>query len=406
MQRGHIFKHRHAWFVKYYDVQLTNGVRVTKRVCKRLAPINETYRTKSDVRTLADKILNPINTGAVTPESSMLVTDFIETVFLPYIQREMRPATYKNYRKDLYEKHIKSRLGAVRLRDFKTVHGQRLLRSITGFKQDAKGRTTILRAKAMLSSAFKHARREGILDSENPMRDTSVAGRPTKFKGPVYSVNEIEWMLISPYGDDGTAKTVIATAALTGLRLSELRALRWSDFDGETIQVARSVWRTHIGPTKTDDSEATVPVLPLLQKALEKYRKGAPDDAYIFAGQDTRRKREGTPRRGFALNLANLADRVIKPALQTCVKCQKWRSKHIEESHDFEWDKIQRWKGWHAFRRGLASNLYALGVQPKVIQAILRHSDIGTTLSYYVQTPDEDTREALQQIEDAFPFGL
>jgi integrase len=44
--------------------------------------------------------------------------------------------------------------------------------------------------------------------------------------------------------------------------------------------------------------------------------------------------------------------------------------------------------------------------QPNVIQAILRHSDIGTTLAYYVQTSNEESREVLQIIESAFPFGL
>jgi hypothetical protein len=50
------------------------------------------------------------------------------------------------------------------------------------------------------------------------------------------------------------------------------------------------------------------------------------------------------------------------------------------------------WKGRHSFRRGLASNLYELGVSPKIIQGILRRSDIGTTLSYYVQVPEEESR--------------
>ncbi len=58
-----------------------------------------------------------------------------------------------------------------------------------------------------------------------------------------------------------------------------------------------------------------------------------------------------------------------------------------------------RWNGWHPFS-DLASNLYSLGVQPKVIQAILRHSDIGTTLSYFVQTPADESKAALQKIED------
>lgn len=32
------------------------------------------------------------------------------------------------------------------------------------------------------------------------------------------------------------------------------------------------------------------------------------------------------------------------------------------------------WHGWHAFRRGLATNLHRLGVPDIVIQAMLRHS--------------------------------
>ena len=41
--------------------------------------------------------------------------------------------------------------------------------------------------------------------------------------------------------------------------------------------------------------------------------------------------------------------------------------------------------GWHAFRRGLATNLHALGVDDKTIQAILRHSSIGLAMNVYVK---------------------
>jgi integrase len=82
------------------------------------------------------------------------------------------------------------------------------------------------------------------------------------------------------------------------------------------------------------------------------------------------------------LNLANLARRVIIPALQS-----------VEGA-------ALEWKGWHAFRRGLASNLYDCDVSPKVIQAILRQSDIGTTLEYYIKTDTAKSREALQKIEN------
>jgi hypothetical protein len=50
--------------------------------------------------------------------------------------------------------------------------------------------------------------------------------------------------------------------------------------------------------------------------------------------------------KGTPLNLNNLLNRVILPALRKAV--------------------IQ-WHGWHAFRRGLATNLYCLSVQDKTI---------------------------------------
>jgi len=56
----------------------------------------------------------------------------------------------------------------------------------------------------------------------------------------------------------------------------------------------------------------------------------------------------------------------------------KQESEHKPEGHTFERDKsLPLWHGWHAFRRGLATNLHALGVDDKTIQAILRHSISG-----------------------------
>jgi integrase len=44
------------------------------------------------------------------------------------------------------------------------------------------------------------------------------------------------------------------------------------------------------------------------------------------------------------------------------------------------------WYGWHAFRRGLASNLSDLGVPDTAIQQILCHGDLATTEKFYRKT--------------------
>lgn len=78
-------------------------------------------------------------------------------------------------------------------------------------------------------------------------------------------------------------------------------------------------------------------------------------------------------------NLDNLARSVIMPALGCCTVCQKQEDEHKPEGHEFQRNKaLPEWHGWHAFRRGLATNLHALGVDDKTIQAILRHSKSGS----------------------------
>src|ERR1017187_1626453 len=72
------------------------------------------------------------------------------------------------------------------------------------------------------------------------------------------------------------------------------------------------------------------------------------------------------------MNLPNMVRRVIVHLLMRCSVCHNPKHFHPKD-HTFQLDEaIPKWKGWHCFRRSLASNLYALGVKPKVIQAILR----------------------------------
>ena len=58
------------------------------------------------------------------------------------------------------------------------------------------------------------------------------------------------------------------------------------------------------------------------------------------------------------------------------------------------------WKGWHGFRRGLASNLNRLGVDDSVIQAILRHSTVAVTQRCYIKTTSHDAIAAMQRLAD------
>jgi integrase len=51
------------------------------------------------------------------------------------------------------------------------------------------------------------------------------------------------------------AWTVVLTAALTGLRKSELRGLAWDDFDGKELSVRHSVWNSIVSEPKNKSQQ-------------------------------------------------------------------------------------------------------------------------------------------------------
>jgi integrase len=103
---------------------------------------------------------------------------------------------------------------------------------------------------------------------------------------------------------------------------------------------------------------------------------------------------------GEPISLNNVLTRRIKPALSRCALCSKAAHNHAEADHGFKQDNsMPKWHGWHAFRRGLATNLNRLGVQDKTIQAILRHSNLSITMNVYVKTAREGAVAAMKTLE-------
>jgi len=365
-QKGYVFHKGKSWFVRYCDdVRQSDGSYKRKLVCKKLpVPYGGEYRTKKSVAPFVKELLAPINSGLLNPESTMLVSEFIESVYFPkFVNLQLRASTQKQY-KDIWQNHLKPRMGKLTLRDFRTVHGEQLLANIA--RQSNLGRNSLKHLKAFLSGVFKQAKRLGILDGINPMQDVSVPKAPEPEETHASTLDEIKAMLaVLPE----PARTVVLTAALTGLRKGEICGLRWADFNGKELFVRRSFWGKVENAPKTRKSRAPVPVVKQLADALEAHRLRSgilaqPDLPIFQAGN------------GQPLNLTNLASRVIAP--------------------------VCSWHGWHAFRRGLATNLHALGIPDKEIQGILRHSNISITQNVYIKTVSESQVSAMDALSEEF----
>ncbi len=94
------------------------------------------------------------------------------------------------------------------------------------------------------------------------------------------------------------------------------------------------------------------------------------------------------------MDLHNLECRVILPILHRCKHCRKDKDAHKKSDHRLELD-CKMWHGFHAFRRGLGTTLYRLGVPDKTIQNVLRHAQLSTTMNLYVKAREEDSRNSM-----------
>ena len=62
------------------------------------------------------------------------------------------------------------------------------------------------------------------------------------------------------------SRTVIAVAAFTGLRRSEVEGLTWENYFGDALAVTHGIWNGIVGETKNRTSKASVPVIGALRK--------------------------------------------------------------------------------------------------------------------------------------------
>lgn len=364
-QKGYLYKKGNLWLLRYYDNQeLPDGSIARVQKAHKLVEAVGEYRTKAAARQLAEEFLAPVNDSRTTPQSVMSLARFVEGRYLPYVETHKRISTYHGYR-NMWKGYLQ-RHGGIALRNFRTADIDRILESI-GQANDLTT-TTLQHIKAFLSGVFRYAKRLGLIDGENPVRDAVLPKAKSAEDTYAYSLEEIKQMLhVLPE----PAATIVAAASFTGARKGELRGFRWEDYEGGQIRISQSYWRGHRQEPKTRKSRAPVPVISQLAERLDVHRglSGNPSSGLVF--QSSARK---------PLNLDALATDVIRPALN---------------KHGLEWH------GWHAFRRGLATNLHRLGVPDETIQRILRHSTVAVTQNCYIKTADAEAIAAMRSLENA-----
>lgn len=386
-QNGQIVRIGDRWYVRYWERRNIGGTVERKRVTQHLGTVTTRgKRPPADIEKESERHMATVNGGAIPAERIVTIGDFVERVYLPWIEQHKRPSTAKGYR-DIWEDHLRAYTAQMWLKDTRTYHVQGWLNQIGS---GSLSRNTLKHIKSVVSAIFTLAKQQDYFHAENPARDTAInPGAAEPQETYAYSLEEIQGILSRLPEPAGTA---FAIAAFMGLRYGEIRGLLWENYQNEEMQVTRSIWNGRITDPKTRKGRAPVPVIRQLAERLELHRLrcGNPQTGPIFANA-----------LGKPLAIVSLTSRLILPTLNRCERCGRPESVHQKANHEYKRDcSIPEWHGWHAARRGLGSNLYRLGVPDMVIQRILRHANVSTTATYYIKTAAEDVRSAMTKLEN------
>jgi integrase len=376
MQNGKIYIKNNSWWFRFMSPVIIGGKKKWKDRYEKLAPVEQFASAKQVEKEFGNRIRELLGeTASVTTGTMQPVNDFIEKIYFPGKEGVLRASTLAGYR-DFYKRHLKPEFESCRMCDVKLPVAQRILDKIA--KSNPNVSAGLLKHLKWLGVAiFDYAAQHDAFnpESKNPFSNVTIPRTHHVSKPARYATLDDVVAMINALNEP--AATIVALAAFSGLRKSEIQGLRWEDLKSDELYVQRSAWRpTHVvEETKTAASKAPVPIIPILAKYLEAHRNGITAEGFIFAG----------PLKKQPLDLRNLAKRVIRPGLDRA--------------------KIP-WCGWHGFRRGLSTTLYELGTEAKTRQAILRHANIQITENVYTRPVSDVSRAAMAKVEKAFNAKL
>ncbi len=349
----------------------------------------KSFKTKREADQWAITALHEVREGTHTPISTSKTVAEIGALWIANGEADRLERSTINQRKVHLKVHIVPFLGDEKLSSLSTPRIYQLDSDLR-----TNGRSVAMRRKIIgsLKAMLAFAQSQGFV-AQNVARSVKVKSDARNQTSPLRegenfpSKAELRAMMDSA---PDRWRALLITAIFSGLRVSELRGLRWQDvdFDNDAVPMLHVRQRADnwgkIGPPKSKAGSRDIPLPPLVANTLRQWKAGCPASPLdlVFAAPDGAVESYFTIRNSFWIPLQ------IALGMTTVNAAGETTGRY----------------GFHCLRHAAASLFIEhLGWTPKRVQTVLGHSSIQMTFDRYGHLFEdrESDREAMKKLEAA-----